>query len=244
VAVEDQGPGIPPDVLPRIFEPFFTTKPVGVGTGLGLSVSLGIVERHGGTIRAENRAPSAGGGARVTLTLPLSDAASAPDVAVEADAPLSLAVRPRVLVVDDEPPIRRALGTFFGRRAWDVEEAEHGEAALERLLHRPEAPAVDLIISDLRMPGMSGVALHDRLAEARPELLDRLVISTGDVVSADAAAFVARTRCAVLEKPFELAALERMVRAVVQPPSESYQPSDEPSVQSSTRSSMLASATT
>ncbi|MGZ8456064.1 MAG: PAS domain-containing sensor histidine kinase [Gemmatirosa sp.] len=70
IVVEDDGPGIAPDVLPRLFEPFFTTKPVGVGTGLGLSVSLGVAERHGGTLEAENRAPF-GSGARLTLTLPL-----------------------------------------------------------------------------------------------------------------------------------------------------------------------------
>jgi PAS domain S-box-containing protein len=70
VVVEDDGPGIAPDVLPRMFEPFFTTKPVGLGTGLGLSVSLGVAERHGGTLEAENRAPL-GSGARLTLTLPL-----------------------------------------------------------------------------------------------------------------------------------------------------------------------------
>ncbi|MGZ8471859.1 MAG: sensor histidine kinase, partial [Gemmatirosa sp.] len=70
IVVEDDGPGIAPDVLPRLFEPFFTTKPVGVGTGLGLSVSLGVAERHGGTLEAENRAPF-GSGARLTLSLPL-----------------------------------------------------------------------------------------------------------------------------------------------------------------------------
>jgi two-component system sensor histidine kinase HupT/HoxJ len=70
IVVEDDGPGIAPDVLPRLFEPFFTTKPVGLGTGLGLSVSLGVAERHGGTLEAENRAPL-GCGARLTLTLPL-----------------------------------------------------------------------------------------------------------------------------------------------------------------------------
>jgi PAS domain S-box-containing protein len=70
VVVEDDGPGLAPEVLPRLFEPFFTTKPVGVGTGLGLSVSLGVAERHGGTLEAENRVPL-GSGARLTLTLPL-----------------------------------------------------------------------------------------------------------------------------------------------------------------------------
>ena len=122
---------------------------------------------------------------------------------------------PRVLLVDDEPPVRRALGKCFARRDWEVEEADHGGPALERLLDADAGAPFDLIISDLRMPGVSGVALHDRLASQRPELLDRLVIATGDVVSADAAAFVARTRCVVLEKPFEPSALDAMLRAIV-----------------------------
>jgi len=113
--------------------------------------------------------------------------------------------RPRVLVIDDESTIRAALRRFFKRRDWIFDEAEDGARGLEKLL----APGADYtaIISDLRMPGMSGMALHDELAKRRPELLDRLVFSTGDVASKDAAEFVQRTRCIILEKPFELSKL-------------------------------------
>jgi len=113
--------------------------------------------------------------------------------------------RPRVLVIDDESTIRAALRRFFRRRDWIFDEAEDGARGLEKLL----APGADYtaIISDLRMPGMSGMALHDELAKRRPELLDRLVFSTGDVASKDAAEFVQRTRCIILEKPFELSKL-------------------------------------
>lgn len=113
--------------------------------------------------------------------------------------------KPRVLVIDDESTIRAALRRFFKRRDWVFDEAEDGARGLEKLL----APGADYtaIISDLRMPGMSGMALHDELARQRPELLDRLVFSTGDVASKDAAEFVQRTRCIILEKPFELSKL-------------------------------------
>ena len=115
------------------------------------------------------------------------------------------APKPRVLVIDDEPTIRAALRRFFKRRDWVFDEAEDGARGLEKLLE----PGVDYtaIISDLRMPGMSGMALHDELEHRRPELLDRLVFSTGDVASKDAAEFVQRTRCIILEKPFELSKL-------------------------------------
>jgi PAS domain S-box-containing protein len=72
IQVLDDGPGIRPEIMPRIFEPFFTTKPMGQGTGLGLSVTMGIVQQHGGTISAENRAPTEGTGARFVVRLPLS----------------------------------------------------------------------------------------------------------------------------------------------------------------------------
>jgi len=113
--------------------------------------------------------------------------------------------RPRVLVIDDESTIRAALQRFFKRRDWICDEAEDGARGLAKLL--APGPEYTAIISDLRMPGMSGMALHDELATRRPELLDRLVFSTGDVASKDAAEFVKRTRCVILEKPFELSKL-------------------------------------
>jgi DNA-binding NtrC family response regulator len=122
-------------------------------------------------------------------------------VSSEPNAP----AKPSVLVIDDESTIRAALRRFFKRRDWVFDEAEDGERGLEKLL----TPGADYtaIISDLRMPGMSGMALHDEIARQRPELLDRLVFSTGDVAAKEAAEFVQRTRCMILEKPFELSKL-------------------------------------
>jgi CheY-like chemotaxis protein len=205
----------------RIFEPFFTTKPLGEGTGLGLSVTLGIVQQMGGRIVPENRLASdrgsvgTGGGARFTVTLPI-DLTSVPVTDVPTlKTPATSSVRvvdgpaPRVLIIDDEPSIRAALRRFFTRRGWQVDEAEDGSEGLSALLSaRSNYSAV---ISDLKMPGCSGVELHDHIAAVAPELLDRIVFSTGDVASRDAAAFVQRTRCTVVQKPFELRALEKIV---------------------------------
>ena len=118
----------------------------------------------------------------------------------------------RALLVDDEPVIRFALRRFFQRQGWTVDEAGDGFEALERILdHGREASPYDVIITDLRMPGLSGIELHARIARERPELLDRLIFSTGDLVSPEASAFVARTACPVLEKPFRFSALDELV---------------------------------
>jgi DNA-binding NtrC family response regulator len=116
---------------------------------------------------------------------------------------------PRVLIIDDEPSIRAALRRFFTRRGWQVDEAPDGSEGLALLLAARADFAV--VISDLKMPGCSGVELHDHVAAVAPELLDRIIFSTGDVASKDAAEFVQRTRCTVLQKPFELRALEGIV---------------------------------
>ena len=206
VIVEDNGPGIAPDDFARLFEPFFTTKPPGVGTGLGLAVSRGIVEVHQGTLMAEN-IPE--GGARFTLSLPI------PEVEVPLAAPTAASASRsdggrRVLIIDDEPSIRMALRRFFTKRKWEVDEASDGAAALRALLSA-DAPEYTLVVSDLKMPGLSGIALHDRLMAERPGIVKRMIFSTGDVASADARAFIDRVRAPVLQKPFELATLDETI---------------------------------
>ena len=198
LVVDDTGAGIRVDALSHLFEPFFTTKPAGEGTGLGLFVALGIVQRHGGTLRGENRPDTRG--ARFTVSLPR---AAAPEEQRTAPRATSTAQPPRVLLVDDEESIRASLRRYFTRRGWEVSEAEDGAAALELL--RDEGPeAFAIVLCDLRMPGMSGAEFHACVETELPEVLERLVLVSGDVVSPDAASLVARTKCRVLEKPFEL----------------------------------------
>src|SRR5215217_6080725 len=107
----------------------------------------------------------------------------------------------RALLVDDEPVIRFALRRFFQRQGWMVDEAENGFAALARLLPADANGPVteyDVIISDLRMPGLSGIELYDRLEQERPDILRRLILSSGDTVSLESAAFLRRSVCRVL----------------------------------------------
>ena len=119
----------------------------------------------------------------------------------------------RALLIDDEPVIRFALRRFCERQGWQVDEAEDGHGALERLL-APDAPTYDVVITALRMPGLSGMDLHNRLERERPALLRRVILTTGDTVSPDAANFLQRSPCPVLGKPFELSELRALVERV------------------------------
>ena len=117
------------------------------------------------------------------------------------------------LIIDDESTIRSALKRYFTRRGWRVYEAGDGAEGLALLgKHQDE---IGVVLSDLRMPGFSGIELHDRLAGEQPDLLRRFVFSTGDVASADAASFVQRTSCPVLQKPFELRVLDSIIASVL-----------------------------
>lgn len=119
----------------------------------------------------------------------------------------------RLFVIDDEPTIRAAIKRFLTRRGWDVEEAEDGREAL-RVLLDSEPGRYDVIMCDLRMPHFSGSDLHHVLLQKRPDLVKRLVFSTGDVASAEASTFLEGSERPVIEKPFELASLEQVLDRV------------------------------
>jgi DNA-binding response OmpR family regulator len=138
----------------------------------------------------------------------------APGEGTHAEAETASPPARRVLLVDDEPVIRFALRRFFQRQGWTVDEAADGNAALALLLGESAERSYDVVISDLRMPGLSGMELHARLARERPELLRRLILSTGDAASPEAAAFLQRSACPVLNKPFELAELRALVTRI------------------------------
>ena len=212
--IADSGPGIPPAIRDRIFDPFFTTKPEGVGTGLGLSICYGIAQEHGGRIWVESKP---GRGARFVIVLPRDPgpdtrslmpakppAASAPTPAAGAASGLS------VLIVDDEAALRDALLRFLRRRGIAAEGASDGAAALHALRER----AFDVVISDVRMPGMSGREFLDRLRQDRPSVVSRLVFSTGDTFAPETAALLRESGVPTVTKPFDFAELERVIRDV------------------------------
>jgi two-component system NtrC family sensor kinase len=193
--VRDDGPGIPPALLPRIFEPFLTTKPVGQGTGLGLSISYSIVKAHGGSLLAGS-APE--GGAVFTVVLPAME--TAPDETDEPSAP-----PPRrggslsVLVVDDEPPVARVLSAMLERLGHRPQVAHSGQEALA-LLRRN---TYDLMTLDLRMPHMSGQEVWRHLQAMNLRRPPRVLFVTGDIAPKGATAFLAESGHPYLEKPFQ-----------------------------------------
>jgi signal transduction histidine kinase/CheY-like chemotaxis protein len=228
LVVEDEGPGIPAEILARIFDPFFTTRPPGEGMGLGLAVVHGIVKAHGGTIHAENRTPR---GARFVVTLPTRSRGCAP---ADEDLPEREVPRPRepekqsveLLVIEDEPLVREMLATLGARRGWRVSTAGSGRAGLERL--RAEGERFDAVLCDLRMAAPSGIEIHDLLAAEDPRLVERFLFFTGDLGSEDAAAFAQRCTRPILRKPFhidELAArIEGIAAARTATPSRAHAP--------------------
>jgi two-component system, response regulator YesN len=121
----------------------------------------------------------------------------------------------RVLIVEDQPAIRFALSRYFTRRHWLVEEMVNGKEALEKLRLLP-LDHYDLIISDVKMPVVSGIELHSVLSDEMPELLSKFVFSTGDASSEDVSEFISRTNCTVIPKPFELSLLDTILNRIEQ----------------------------
>jgi PAS domain S-box-containing protein len=208
IDVVDNGPGIPPDLLGRIFEPFFTTKPQGSGTGVGLSFSHGIVAAHGGTLAV---LPSERGAA-FRIELPAASPAAV-EIAAEPQAPpVPIApVRRTALVVDDEADIADTIRELLEREGFHVTVASDGAAALMAL----DRGEYDIVLSDLRMPGVSGPEMYERLAEVRPHLLARIGFVTGDTLGSSMDAFLRESGRPVLEKPFTRAGVRCLVQALI-----------------------------
>ncbi len=204
--VADNGPGIPTDVLPRIFEPFFTTKRVGVGTGLGLSVSYGIIQQHGGQLSVTTRP----GWTVFAVELPAMTAPGERAPAQPAPAPAAIGRGRHALVVDDEPSIVDLVTTLLRQRGWQVDVAAGGRSALERL----RDGRYDLIVTDVRMPDGSGEELYRVATSHQQDLVGRFVFITGDTVNAEAWRFLETTRAPVIEKPFTAQTLLQAVERV------------------------------
>ncbi|MFQ5720203.1 MAG: ATP-binding protein, partial [Acidobacteriota bacterium] len=211
VSFEDDGPGIPEEALGKIFDPFFTTKDVGKGTGLGLSLSYGIVQEHGGSIRAGNR-DDGRPGAVFDVELPIWSEPQ-PDRGEGTIRPARIATGKRILVVDDEETVLELLSDLLSSRGHEVHTAADGGRALDLL--RDDSAAFDVIICDMKMPVLGGEELHATVFDMDPALAGRMIFATGDTVSEAATAFLDRTGCPYVSKPFHLEEIERLIGVIV-----------------------------
>jgi len=196
LTVSDTGAGMDTATLDRIFEPFFTTKPVGTGTGLGLAVVHGIVTAHGGTIDATS---TVGRGTTIRISLP----GAAPDLTPRVAA--SIAVEPpsphrraHVLVVDDEPELVGLVCKQLLRLGYTAQGCSGPAEALEQLSH--DSPHIDVVVSDLAMPKMSGIELAERIRRDHADIA--IVLCSGRVSDEDRERAGRAGIAEILSKPF------------------------------------------
>jgi PAS domain S-box-containing protein len=213
LSVADSGPGVPEALRATIFEPFFTTKGEGAGTGLGLAVSRGIVQQHGGDLVVQAAGAAGPQGAVFRVSLPVSGHAADDDAANPAAAgePVEEESAARLLVVDDEPELVELMRAMLETAGYEVASAESGAVALALL----DEARFDAIVSDLRMPDIDGAGLWRVVKERHPGLEQRMVFVTGDTLSPGAATFLQRAGCAHIEKPFAMPTLVRAVQQVL-----------------------------
>jgi PAS domain S-box-containing protein len=207
VTVSDTGCGMDESTRAAIFEPFFTTKPAGQGTGLGLAMVYGIVKQSGGTI-AVDTAP--GEGTTFTIAFPVHRSAALPDAAA-VHAPVAARAHETVLVVEDEPAVRELTRRILAKAGYEVLTAASGPEA-ERVVREHDG-AIQLLITDVVMPQMSGRELGDRLAATHPAL--RVIYMSGYSGSAIAQHGVVDDHTTLIGKPFTAAELTRRAREVL-----------------------------
>ena len=198
VSVTDSGPGVPAELRARIFESFFTTKSQAKGTGLGLALSRTIAQEHGGDLLL---AAGSGTGACFTLRLPrYTSARGASGAPLERGAGEELVLPNHVLVVDDEASVRETLVAQLGNLGATVDSAGNAIEA-ERMMGEKR---YDAMVVDIRMPGSSGLDLHDKIMGRDPFLADRIVFMTGDFVNGELIQKARQTGRILLEKPFTM----------------------------------------
>jgi PAS domain S-box-containing protein len=284
ITIRDDGPGVPEETRSRLFIPFFTTKQPGEGTGLGLSVSFGIVAAHGGTLWYEPGPGNVGSSFIVELPVharpakeaqdaaaagPLDEATTVADAGAPRPRPVRVAhrrlpatretaaatgvdagpdipagvggaaastrdqaaaglspadgasavgalepapvARPRILALDDEGSIRTFLKKVLALAGMDCDPYQDGAQALEAL----RVVVYDAMLIDHRMAGMNGTEFYEAAARLRPELADRAVFMSGDVLNPDLRGFATERGIRLLAKPFDIEAVTRVVREAI-----------------------------
>lgn len=197
ISFADDGPGIPKKVLGKVFDPFFTTKPPGKGTGLGLSICQRIIEQHDGRITVQSRP---GKGASFVVELPIVAVEEPPVVEDTAVTQRSRYTMLHVLVVDDEVTVGELVKRTLEEAGHQVDVARDGAEAL-RMINLDD---FDVVLLDMKMPGLGGPEVYRCIKGLRPEIAARVLFMTGDIASPDTKEFIESTDSMLLSKPFNL----------------------------------------
>ena len=214
ITFQDDGPGITKENLTHLFEPFFTTKAPGEGTGLGLSLSHSIVLEHEGQLWVESEF---GHGATFTLILPIIEVLS-PETEALTPIVTEKSIAPkqsRIMVVDDESNVRILLEKVLTGIGYSVDTIDNAGFAMDKL----EAGAIyDVILTDVRMPGMNGIELYTRVIKQVPEMRNRIIFITGDVMGLDIKTFLTENNLSYLAKPFDNNLLKEKIDYILNMP--------------------------
>ena len=208
ISFKDDGPGISPENLDRLFEPFFTTKEAGKGTGLGLSICHGIIAEHNGEIYARSKL---GKGATFIVELPVVAEVKQAEPGKPAIKEVKKVTGAKILVVDDEPTNCQLLTHLLGEEGYDVESTGDAETALEKI----KAERYNLILLDIKLPGMSGIELYKNMQKTARSLARRVVFITGDAMAPDTMSFLSRTKAPHITKPFDIEKLKRTMNRIL-----------------------------
>ncbi len=210
LSVSDTGCGMDPEVRRRVFEPFFTTKERGKGTGLGLATVYGIIKQSGGYVWVYSEP---GNGTTFKIYLPHSQKVDEPSEAIQ-DAALQPGGTETILVVEDEDAVRRLAARVLASAGYDVHTAKCGDEALE--LAQTTLNKIDLLLTDVVMPGMNGRELAERLARLRPSLA--VLFMSGYTDEAISHHGVIAPGISMVSKPFSAAGLLSRVRQSLDAP--------------------------
>lgn len=204
ISITDDGPGIAAKNMDKIFNPFFTTRKVGEGTGLGLSLSYGIIQEHHGKIYAESEL---GKGATFIVELPINAVEEGEESPVKPVEEVKTTTRAKILVIDDEPTILAFLREFLVSEGHEVEMVDNCRDALERT----RANRYGLILCDVLMPEMSGAQFYYTVMEEIPSLARRFIFMTGDVIGAETRHFLSEAGRPYVTKPFNLVEVKKVI---------------------------------
>lgn len=207
IAVTDSGTGMSPEVAARAFDPFFTTKPIGQGTGLGLSMIYGFARQSNGHVGIDS---TVGKGTTVNLYLPRYEGAAFDAIEDAMRDGQHTSAGETVLVVEDEPVVRSVIVEMLQDEGYHVLEAVDGPSGL-RILR--DIKQINLLVTDVGLPGMNGRQLADQARETRPDL--KILFITGYAESAVMAKGFLLPGMEMITKPFDLDNLSRRIRAMV-----------------------------